>query len=230
MYRLRTCAGMANMLEKIIAGEMICYTRSAADTRIYQEVIEKKVYEKPRLGFGVCPGANIGAFSLWACSKKATPIALEPIKENCEIARMNFDANNVNVNLIEAAVGASNGTAEISYNAKTPARSSLLSKKKDSRIVTLHSFNELVEQHKPDGIKLDAEGAELEILDAGINLSGVDFFVLEYHARFDKRIESARNRLMPIAKKFKHHRIPKAITSGSGEYPSWIDPICYFWN
>ena len=227
----------AAMESRIIVGEMICHARSDADARIYTEVIDKKVYEKPRLGFGVMPGsrwldigANVGAFSMWTASRRATSIAFEPIAENCDVAKKNFAANNLKIDLVEAAVGASNGAAEISYNEKTPARSTLLSGKNSVRSVQVHSFNELVEEHMPDGIKLDAEGAELEIIDAGINLKGVNFFVLEYHARFDKSLEAARQRLLPIASKFRHHRIPKSITSGTGEYPSWIDPICYFWN
>ena len=80
----------------IISG-IVCHSRNDADMRIYDEVIGRKVYEKPRLGFVIHPGtkwldigANIGAFSLWACSRRATPIAVEPIKENCDVALKNL--------------------------------------------------------------------------------------------------------------------------------------------
>ena len=214
------------------------FCRGEPDLGVCKEVLIKQTYQKPKLGFLVNPGstwvdigANIGAFSVWASTKRAGKvIAFEPMEDNHSLAVVNMKQNMVSGVCYKKAVGDNSGVVEIAYNTKTPARSSSLSSSGSSEQCEQVSFNDVVDEYKPEGIKMDAEGAELAILDKGLNLSGVQYLVLEYHARFDKSIKNAIERLKPVASSFKYSRIPKQLISGSGEYPSWVDPICFFWN
>ena len=219
-------------------GEIKMNCRHAADVAVCDEVIKRQTYLRPRLGFMVRPkslwldiGANIGAFSVWAGSQRASEvIAYEPCSENYKLAKQNMELNNVPGQVHQVAVGHENGSFDVRYNPDTPARSSSQATKGTVERTKMVDFNDVVDVLQPNGIKLDAEGAELAILDGNVNLDGVDYLVMEYHARFDKSIENARRRLKPVASQFKNCRIPKSLVTGDGEYPSWIDPICFFWN
>ena len=212
--------------------------RNEADKRVCREVIGKRVYEMPRLGFVLHPhsvwldiGANIGAFAVWAGQRRAKHIvAIEPCVENFDLLQRNTDANRSPAECFRKAVAIESGVCTIKYNADTPARSGEFAHKGKDEICEAVGFNNLISEYKPDGIKMDAEGAELAILDNGMNMNGVGFLVMEYHARFDKLRENARRRLAPLVEMFRDHRIPRSLIEGEGEFPSWVDPICFFWN
>lgn len=224
------------MIKRYAGMKMEC--RHKADEAVCEEVLMRRTYLKPKLGFMVKPksiwldiGANIGAFSVWAGNERAAEVvAYEPCRENYLLAKTNMELNNVPGEIIQEAIGKGDGEIDILYNPDTPARSGELGSKGVSERVKMRDFNDVVAVLQPNGIKLDAEGAELAVLDDNMNLDGVDYLVMEYHARFDKSIENARRRLEPVASQFRHCRIPKSLVRGSGEYPSWIDPICFFWN
>lgn len=212
--------------------------RHDGDVAVCEEVLVRQTYMKPKLGFLVKPhsvwldvGANIGAFAVWASLKRAAEVVTyEPCAENFALVCKNTEMNRVAGKNHKMAVGFGDAQIDVTYNPDTPARSGALTKKGITETVEQVDFNRIVEELQPNGIKLDAEGAELAILDGNMNLEGVDFFVMEYHARFDKSTVKARERLKPIASQFKNSRIPKALVTGDGEYPAWVDPICYFWN
>ncbi len=214
------------------------HCRHNGDVAVCEEVIVKQTYLKPKLGFMVKPhsvwldvGANIGAFAVWATTKRAAEVVTyEPCAENYAMVCKNTELNRVPGENFKKAIGRGEAQIDITYNPDTPARSGAMTTKGVTETVQQVDFNRIVEELQPNGIKLDAEGAELEILDDNMNLDGVDFLVMEYHARFDKSIEKARHRLEGVASQFKHCRIPRTLVTGSGDYPSWIDPICFFWN
>lgn len=219
-----------------VADGMTFNTRNDADARVVDEVVISKTYEKPKLGFRVLPhelwldlGANIGAFSVWASKKRAAEVvAVEPIKENVELLQQNIQLNNANVKVIHAAVGVQNGTMEIKYNAKTPARSSTFAANGKVVSVPMLSLNELIAQYKPAGLKIDIEGGELDILDAGLDLTGIRAIALEYHFRFDKNMHSARRRIAALDKHFLKQSVQRCIYSFD-RWPAWQDTTMFFW-
>src|SRR5262245_14694415 len=85
-----------------------------------QSIREGWMDECYRLPFELAPGrlidlgANIGLTSLWFAHRYgcSTVIAVEPSPENARIARLNLERNNIKAEVIEAAVGTQDGTAQ----------------------------------------------------------------------------------------------------------------------
>jgi hypothetical protein len=116
----------------------------------------------------------------------------------------------------------------VAFNARTPARSSP-SAKGSQRFVRNVSLAEEIAKHHPHGIKIDIEGGELPILDAGLPLNGIRALAIEYHFRFDKDCSAARRRIEPLLSHFKHSSVPKTVFTND-KWPAWQDAIMFFWS
>jgi FkbM family methyltransferase len=211
--------------------------RGPFDSAVCEEVVTKRCYERPRLGFTVRPGelwldcgANIGAFAVWAervC--KARVIAYEACEENAIVARQNLLLNGCESTVRTAFVSSrGRGVTSVNFNQRTPARSSTVAKGKQ-RFVGNVSLAEEIKQHRPAGLKIDIEGGELRMLDDDLPLEGIRAVAIEYHFRFDKSCENARRRIAPLLSRFKHNAIPKTVFTHS-EWPAWQDAILFFWS
>lgn len=211
--------------------------RSDADIAVCKEIFTNKNYEKPRLGFSVKEGevwldcgANIGVFSVWAEKKKGAIVyGFEACEENTQIAQHNLQLNGCKSKVFTGFVkSVGEGKTKVGFNEKTPARSSAFHGS-SARGVPNICLNDLIAKYKPNGIKIDIEGGEFDLLDKGINLEGVSSVVLEYHFRFDKNCIPARKRIEPLMKKFKHHSVPKCVFD-LDQWMGWQDAIFYFWD
>lgn len=213
------------------------FTRGKFDSDVCKEVVVKRCYERPRLGFRVMPGetwldcgANVGAFAVWAEKKcGANVLGYEACHENTEIAEKNLAANGCESKVITAFVTSKKeGVTSVQFNQRTPARSSS-SAKGVQRFVKNLSLQCLIETHSPQGLKIDIEGGEFDLLDAGIPLNGIRALAIEYHFRFDKDCEKARRRIAPLMKHFKNNSIPKTVFTHD-MWPAWQDAIMLFWS
>lgn len=217
--------------------EMNFLVRNDADLAVCKEIFTKNAYQKPRLGFTIKPGetwidcgANIGAFAVWAekC-KGAKVIGFEACEENTQIANHNLQSNGCKSKVFTGFVKSKcEGKTKVGFNEKTPARSSL-HHGNSSRLVQNISLNDAVEKFNPNGIKIDIEGGEFDILDNGLNFNGVDSICIEYHFRFNKDTKLARKRIEPFLSSFKNHSVPKTVFK-TDIWPAWQDAIFYFWN
>jgi 31-O-methyltransferase len=103
-------------------GWRIAHLNRAETDYLYQEIFVDRIYTPP--GFpvlGPAPtifdvGANIGLFSLFALDQwpDARVFAFEPVPQIFEVLRANL-AEHPNADAVAAALGATNGTATISY-------------------------------------------------------------------------------------------------------------------
>jgi FkbM family methyltransferase len=120
-------------------------------------------------------GANAGFFTVIAAKlvgSSGKVYAFEPAPENAAIIRRNLQQNNFsNVTVIEKAVSASTGTAELLLakyaGGHTLAAVGTPPDLKGSLAVQLVSIDRLVEQQEiepPQFVKIDVEGAEIEVL------------------------------------------------------------------
>lgn len=218
-------------------GSLVFFSRGFKDDAVYKEVVEKRCYEKPRLGFTVnrgerwldC-GANVGAFAVWAeklCG--ALVVGYEACQENTQIAEKNLRLNGCASSVTTAFLSPHRtGVTSMNFNERTPARSSP-SAAGAQRFVNNVSFADEIKRHNPQGIKMDIEGGELSLLDAGFSLDGVRALAVEYHFRFEKDCRIARKRIAPLLSHFKYHCVPKAVFT-SDTWPAWQDALMYFWN
>lgn len=124
-------------------------------------------------------GAHVGIFALKSARRARLVIAVEPYPPNFELLKANIKINRLeNVIPVNAALGSYNGEAQlyvatrsgwhtISYSRKNDlqgAISPIANKKLKVKIRTLDSLIEELGIKKVNFIKIDAEGAELDIL------------------------------------------------------------------
>ena len=132
-------------------------------------------------------GMHIGTFSVYACRVAGLVIGVEPNIENYRIAEMNLEENHLNNNFLyrSAVVGDDRETAQFFLNRKRGKDGhSLIEKRGRERVeVPCVNISALIEKHKPTKIKMDIEGAEVEVLRSA-DLSGVEGIVIEYHRIF----------------------------------------------
>lgn len=212
-------------------------TRGDFDSAVCKEVVKKKCYERPRLGFVIRSGetwldcgANIGAFAVWAEKKRSAMVfGYEACDENTKIAAKNIELNQCRSKVLTGFVASKNeGMTSVNFNQRTPARSSV-SARGSQRFVPNISLREEIAKHSPQGLKIDIEGGEFDLLDAGIPLNGIRALAIEYHFRFDKDCEKARRRIAPLMKHFKNNSIPKTVFTHD-MWPAWQDAIMLFWS
>jgi FkbM family methyltransferase len=103
-------------------------------------------------------GANVGAYSLRAGSRGMKVYSFEPNPENAKILMRNAEINNLQVDVRQFALGATEGTARLSPSGAT----SRIASDGDVGVEmkTLDGF----ELPRLDLLKVDVEGYELEVL------------------------------------------------------------------
>jgi FkbM family methyltransferase len=143
---------------------------------LYEPSVQECIAERLRPGgCFIDVGANIGFFSLLA-AKLAGPdgqvVAIEPVPANTDLIKANATLNRFgNVTVVRAAAGASNRTGELIL-ARYHGGAALASAPKppDARgrlsvpVVTLDGLVSHLGLPPPTMVKIDVEGAELEVL------------------------------------------------------------------
>lgn len=140
-------------------------------------------YSQPRAGDLVYDlGANIGVVSIWLArfvGPTGRVIAFEPDPRNLECLKKNIDSSGLsNVTIVEAAVGGSSGTASFfsegsigSAFQNTRAESMVPSTLgEEIQVPTISLANAFNKFGVPGWIKIDIEGAELEVLQSSLDL------------------------------------------------------------
>ena len=138
-------------------------------------------------------GANVGIASVFFSSlfPTATIYGFEPLPENFEVCALNYKNLPKPSTVFPWAVGARSGLAV--FDCQNDSRGGRLeSSLHDPKLKTtgklevqVHSIDDLVKRHgllPPDLLKIDVEGAELDVLD-GLeeNYSAVKWVVMETH-------------------------------------------------
>jgi FkbM family methyltransferase len=169
--------------------------RSLDPMTLDQVFVTDREYEPPRevadviKGLGRPPrvvdvGANVGLFFLFALDRfpGCTVLAYEPDPDNAALARRCIEVNGIGgrVELIEAAAATSSG--ELSFAAGGSAASHAAAPGEAGvRVAVVDAMPEIV---VADFVKIDAEGAEWELL-ADPRLPGgrAAAMIVEYHTR-----------------------------------------------
>jgi FkbM family methyltransferase len=124
-------------------------------------------------------GAHIGFFSLVLASRCRKVIAIEPGADAARRLRTNAELNSAPIEVIEAAAGAESGMTRL-HLAADGRMNRVDSEGVAVRQVTL---DEIAGRHGlPDLVKIDVEGAELEVLSGAADvLAHRPFLVVEAH-------------------------------------------------
>jgi FkbM family methyltransferase len=185
------------------------------DRLVIGSVYQENHYEFPEDMKGkvvIDVGANIGSISVFTASRGATVYAIEPYSENFKLLQENIRLNHLNdkIKPFKLAIGVE-GQSKLFVNEKRPDFCSLdvdvnpLSNDEYEmvEVVTLESFMDRNDIQSCDVLKLDAEGAEVEIADE-INLglhNRIATVCAELHY-WEEPILHLRNRELDILKKY----------------------------
>ena len=174
------------------------------DEKVIDEVLNKNVYEKPKLGFVIQSGerwldlgANIGTFSLLALSRGAEVYACEPEPNNLKILENNLDLNFNDYLILPYAITSGKDKYTKLYVCSgdyNKYRHTVYPKRGRKAIqVPQYNIRDLLRDiGGVDGIKMDIEGAEIDILEYltpdDYMKNGVRKLVFEYSFDIDPSI------------------------------------------
>ena len=170
-------------------GRRILAPKNAAG--VFMEIFQDEVYEqvwKLKPGDVVLDiGAYVGMFAVKASrivGEEGRVIAIEPSPENYELLRYNCRGLS-HVTLVKKAIMAENGIGKLYYS-KSAAANSLITKWKKYIEVETITLDDLVAELKLDRIdliKIDAEGAELDVLKGAqkVLARGTRLVIAAYH-------------------------------------------------
>jgi FkbM family methyltransferase len=170
LYRALTVAPASERLRTIrIGGAELTYRLQRGDIQAVREVWVEECYRPPApIPFDtvVDLGTNIGLTSLWYARHGASRLlCVEPVPANMRLARRNLAQNGVTAEFVQAAVGARDGTARFRVDPSYSTRGHL---DRDGELeVPVVSMATLVSRvGQVDLVKMDIEGAEIELLRA----------------------------------------------------------------
>ena len=128
-------------------------------------------------------GANIGAFAKQAAEKEAIVHCYEPEPSNFTLLQLNSPNT---YNHKKAVVGKQNGKIKLFINSKRNKGIHMTRpvNGRESIEVETVSFNSLINEIKPNKIKIDVEGAEYDFLPYEFP-SFVERLVMEIHFQYD---------------------------------------------
>ena len=130
-------------------------------------------------------GANVGGFAVWAHEFFKNPKidCYEPIKANYDLLRQNIEGTDIAVRNI--AIGKEDGERMMYYGLDNCGESSLF--QGDRQLAEGEIVKVMSSQHLPqcDIMKIDTEGAEIEIIENLVNFPLV--FLIEFHSAYNRR-------------------------------------------
>jgi FkbM family methyltransferase len=190
------------------------------DQKVIDEVITRHVYEHKKFGFKIddCPlwldlGANIGTFSCLASSKGCKVVAFEPEPDNFRLLNENIKENSLQGVTVfqEGVVAGPSGTLDLylckgDYN---KYRHTIFKKRgRESIQIKVRNFRSVLEEFKPNGVKIDIEGAEIELLESITEWSEcVTHIAFEYSFDIDPSIARFKKIVDSLSIQFQvHHR------------------------
>lgn len=209
-----------------------------SDRQSFDEVVKRQGYERKYFKIETGEtwldlGCNVGAFSCLAASLGAIVKAYEPESNNAKLARHNLKINGFDVIVEEKAIVHNSWQDETTRfylsNTKHGQWRHSIYKVKNNRYVDIPVVKISDILHGVDAVKMDIEGAEIDILNSDINWQGVNKLCLEWHFDVNNSIPfflSVMDKLKGRFDNVKHPKMPDAL-----EY-SWFPPavIIFAWN
>jgi FkbM family methyltransferase len=200
----------------------IIYRRPYEVLHTYRELFEEEIYNftaSSASPFIIDCGANIGLSVLYfkRLYPGATLVAFEPDKENFHLLQENTAANQLqNVDLRQAAVWKENGT--LSFSSAGTQDSQIVTNGKTANTIQIRAerLADLLKDRHVDFLKIDIEGAELEVLkDCEPQLSNVENLFVEYHGKASETEKLTQ--LLEILKKY--YKVYLKLAADNLEHP-----------
>jgi FkbM family methyltransferase len=158
------------------------------DIPVFYEIFQLEVYKfkndstsADQLIFDL--GAHIGLFTVYTALHTLSTfrfICVEPVPENLMLLRKNIDINQINATILNKAIGSN----EMEYMLLDHTRLGYKINRSEngSLKAAVISISSLIEEFgKPEGIKMDIEGAEESIFEEFKSLDQVQWVWIEIH-------------------------------------------------
>src|SRR5262245_138642 len=173
---------------RVRGGVELHYRLNRGDMQSIREVWIDECY---RLPFDLVPehmvdlGANIGLTSLWFAHRYGckSVIAVEPSPANAHLVRLNLESNNVNAQVVEAAVGVRDGTAFFQDGVDSNLGHLASDGGREVPVVSMETLlGRLPSGAQVDVVKMDIEGGEGPLLQENLAWLGrVRSLIAEFH-------------------------------------------------
>lgn len=172
---------------------------AGAFLEIFQSEVYERIYKPQANDVVVDIGAYVGMFTVKASDavgKNGLVIAVEPSPENYELLRANTK-DCENVKLVNVAIMDKEGEGKLYYSEAAAANSLILNrsgKYVTVKTMTLDKLVDTLQIKKVDYIKIDAEGAELEVLAGATEVlaKGTKIVIVAYHTTANGEAEIDR--------------------------------------
>jgi hypothetical protein len=223
---------------KLLQGLAVHYRPGTSDERVLEEVVAKATYRRVRMGFDVYPGetwldlgANIGAFALYCKLRGATAVCYEPDPDCFDLLARNVPAFEKHAVAITVQVAPTiafwRGRAPADHYRATAYPTPGLPR---------HPSGELPNRHGAfltgltfDGVKMDVEGAEGGLLDAGF-IPSCRKLCLEYHLSRDPSMANLQRRLEWLRRRFRNVAYPAELdrlVAAGGSAKTFFDRLIH---
>lgn len=221
-------------------GMTLMVREGTSDRKSAKEVLTDTGYEKTyfKIESGerwLDAGANIGAFSILCALRGASSVGYEAEPNNSRLANTNLSTNGLPETVVNAAIvpdtyqhdSVALWLHHTDYGAWRHTLYKRTDKQKKVKVPAV-KISEAIKQ--ADCVKLDIEGAEIEILETIKSWEGVKKLVFEYHFDTDNRVSRYRNIVDRLTQAFNHVKAP-SIKQGV-EYYTFFPPakVVYCWN
>lgn len=219
---------------RLVTRPIIC-REGTSDLNVCKEIFEQKVYKRVGIDFDVkegekwCDlGANIGVFAIYCIMKGASVDCFEPEQSNIQILESNIEIltpeEQSRICVYPTVVTASDKSHLTLYDSRkknqTMSRFNLFSNKNKGREV-INTHISAIQGY--DGVKMDIEGSELQILDFEL-IPKCDKLMLEYHFKVDRSMISFKRRVEYLRSLYSIVDYYKSLDK---EYPNDIYPGIY---
>jgi FkbM family methyltransferase len=172
---------------RLTGGVEIRYRLNRGDIQSIREVWLDEGYKLPidrRLTVLVDLGANIGLTSLWLAKRYGCDkvIAIEPSHENARITCQNLERNGVCAEVVEAAVGSTDGMVPFSEARDSNEGRTGFGEHRVRMLSMFSVLSRVPSVDHVDLVKMDIEGAEQELLTGDLSwLQKVNSLIIEFH-------------------------------------------------
>lgn len=178
-----------------------------SDARMLEEVFKQHLYRRTRpYSFDVESGetwldvgSHIGGFLIYANNRGASVHGFEPSPDSFSLCVENLLLNNrLNVPVEKKAVALVDGKRAFNLEHADTGGHSFFDVKKPEASIEVDTVDARPLWKQYDCIKLDAEGIEMELLDADLDWSGIKKLAMEYHFRHDKSLSNFHRRMQVL--------------------------------
>lgn len=203
----------------------------STDVKAIEAVWSKQAYRRHRDGFQPEPGdvwldigSHVGAFGVMAHKFGAEVISVEAEESNVAMTATNLELNGVsNPQVIEAAcvpdefIG---DKATLYVSPDSTRRHSIARQRNTSTQVEVPAvkISTLVDEYRPDGVKLSIEGAEIQMLHSWEIPECVRYVVVEWNFEMDDRLHTLASGFERLASRYRKVDMSKKVNISKPKY------------